>query len=146
MPPQISRELYLDLEDDFNGGIGAPELSHRASSDPLGQVISPALYRGPDDMCNEHMQSLNPTTAECLPARPALDNEEVQAMVQEFQLFRSYHDVGYLTDQLQTYSQKSSRPVHTTAPGGRATILICLGGDIRQAGTGRSGASKDAEG
>ncbi|KAG1743264.1 uncharacterized protein EDB91DRAFT_1247345 [Suillus paluster] len=77
MPLQISQELYLSPEDNFNGVIGVPEPSHCASSDPPGQVISPALYLGPDDMSDEPMQSLNPTTAKCLPACPALDNEEL---------------------------------------------------------------------
>ncbi|KAG1748877.1 uncharacterized protein EDB91DRAFT_1079011 [Suillus paluster] len=126
MPLHISRELYLSPEDDFNGGIGVPEPSHRASSDPPGQAISPALYLGPEEMSDEPMEYLNPPNADCLPAPPVLDNEELQAMVREFRPFGSYHDVG--------------------SPGGRATILNCLGRDIRQAGTGRSGASKDAEG
>ncbi|KAG1723306.1 uncharacterized protein EDB91DRAFT_1087852 [Suillus paluster] len=94
MPPHISRELYLSLEDDFDGRIGAPELSHHVSSDPPGQAISLALYLGPEEMSDEPMEYLNPPNADCLPAPPALNNEELQAMVQEFRPFGSYHDVG----------------------------------------------------
>ncbi|KAG1740131.1 uncharacterized protein EDB91DRAFT_1082109 [Suillus paluster] len=143
MPLHISRELYLGPEDDFNGGIGAPEPSHRVSSDPPGQAISPALHLGPEEMSDEHMEYLNPPNAECLPAPPALDNKELQAIVREFWPFGSYHDVGSHRShcyhsvessnppgRLHNYSRKPSRAVHTAAPGGRATILNCLGGDI----------------
>ncbi|KAG1722447.1 uncharacterized protein EDB91DRAFT_1256066 [Suillus paluster] len=94
MPPHISRELYLGPEDDFDGGIGAPKPSHRASSDPPGQAISPVLYLGPEEMSDEPMEYLNPPNAECLSAPPALNNEELQAMIQECWPFGSYHDVG----------------------------------------------------
>ncbi|KAG1726424.1 uncharacterized protein EDB91DRAFT_1086781 [Suillus paluster] len=91
MPPHISQELYLGLEDDFDGGIGVPEPSHRASSDPPGQAISLALYLGPEEMSDEPMEY----------SPPALDNEELQAMVQEFRPFGSYHDVGLQNLQTQ---------------------------------------------
>ncbi|KAG1721822.1 uncharacterized protein EDB91DRAFT_1088338 [Suillus paluster] len=93
MPPHISRELYLGLEDNFDGGIGVPEPSHRTSSDPPGQAISLALYLGPEEMSNEPMEYLNSPNAKCLLAPLALDNKELQAMVREFWPFGSYHDM-----------------------------------------------------
>ncbi|KAG1726796.1 uncharacterized protein EDB91DRAFT_1254167 [Suillus paluster] len=133
MPPHISQELYLSPEDDFDGGIVQ------------------ALYLGPEEMSDEPMEYLNPPNAKCLPAPPALDNKELQAMVREFQPFGSYHDVGLqnlqtrLADFTTTHGNLPELSIPQLLEAER-TISNCLGGDIRQAGTGRSGASKDAEG